>query len=444
MKPRSLTFRIITLSAVWIFIALFATGGLLLHYYQGHVEDHYDAHVFMHLEEMAAATRLGSEGQLSMAYRPSDPRFLRRFSGWYWEVRQGRVVLASSPSLAGEALGFAGDDPPKGARVREISGPDGKPLRAQALTIPGGASGAPLTVVVSAPRMGIRDDVIDVAENVLVSFIVLGLGLTVAVVLQIRLALKPLQSISSGIGQIRAGERDRLGNHYPAEVQPLVNELNNLIEHNAVLLKRARNQLGDLAHAIKNPLTVITNEARGLDPEPRELITRQANDIVTSVDHYLTHARVFGAENVLGARTHIRTVAEDLVFAMQRIHPDRDIEFDLSGLGNCHFRGEQQDLEEMLGNLLDNACKWAAGTVQVRCRADGQRCLLSVEDDGPGIPEEAVEQALHRGRRLDETIEGHGLGLSIVQGIAELYGGTLTLSRSRQGGLRAELNLPGG
>jgi signal transduction histidine kinase len=279
----------------------------------------------------------------------------------------------------------------------------------------------------------------------LMSFIVLGIGLVVAVVLQVKVALRPLRAIRSGISKIREGKQDKLHKEYPEDVQLLVDELNNLIEHNAVLLKRARNQLGDLAHSIKNPLTVINNEAQALESEQRQLILDQTIDITKSFDHYLSRARASGSENVLGTRSHIRSVAEDLAFAMKRIHGDSNIDIDITGTGSCSFRGESQDLEEMLGNLMDNACKWANSRMIVSCKPqpEFQRCRLSVEDDGPGIPKSEIQRVLQRGKRLDTTVQGHGLGLSIVQDIVELYGGKLTFRTSELGGLCAELDLPG-
>ena len=261
--------------------------------------------------------------------------------------------------------------------------------------------------------------------------------------LQIRLALRPLRDIRDGIGEIREGKTAKLHEDFPDEIQPLVSELNNLIDHNAVLLKRARNRLGDLAHSIKNPLTVINNEAHTLDPDQRNLIVDQTNDIERSEDHYLSRARATGIDSVLGARAHVKSVAEDLAFAMKRIYKDRNLEIDFSGLGSCSFRGEAQDLEEVLGNLMDNACKWAESRVIVHCSSREDRLSIVVEDDGPGIPEEELETVVQRGHRLDETTPGHGLGLNIVKEIVDIYGGKITFSRSGYGGLLVGLDLPG-
>ena len=180
-----------------------------------------------------------------------------------------------------------------------------------------------------------------------------------------------------------------------------------------------------------------------MEAKTGRLILEQTANIADSVDHHLSRARAFGTTNVLGARVKVKPVAEDLVFALQRIFGDRELRFDLDELGDCSVRCESQDLEEMLGNLMDNACKWAKSRVRIRCCEDDGHRVLSVEDDGPGIPDGQLERVLQRGQRLDESKQGHGLGLGIVQDIVELYSGTLRLERSELGGLRAVLTLPG-
>ncbi len=444
MARRSLTFRIIALSSVWIGLALIATASLLWYYYHDHIVKHYDAHAFMHLEEMVAASQLSPDGELLLTSDPSDPRFDILKSGWYWEIRHHDQVLAGSHSLDGETLDLRGLPIMEGVRVHEITGPKQQTLRVQTLKIAAGPPGEHLLLVVTAPLVGIREDVIDIAEHMLISFFILGIGLVLAVVLQVRVALKPLHAFSRGISDIREGRSDRLREDFPNEVQVLANELNNLLEHNAVLLKRARNQLGDLAHSIKNPLTVINNEAHHLEDAQRTLVLSKTKDIAKSVDHYLSRARASGADSVLGARANIKSVAEDLAFALRRLYKDRKVEIDTSGLCDCSFRGEAQDLEEMLGNLMDNACKWANSKVYLRCKPLSNRCLVMVEDDGPGIPDDQIERVIERGHRLDESIKGHGLGLGIVMDILALYDGKLSFGRSEFGGLSASLDLPGG
>ena len=439
----SLSLRIVVLSGAWIAMALAGTALLQLNFYQDHIESHYDAHVQMHMEEMVSAARLKADGELDLAYPPSDPRYLKTHSGWYWEIRHGKRILARSPSLAGDEITIDSNRSPEYYGVQLLTGPAGQQLRVQTRLVPSGQPGENLLLVASAPMMGIRDDVVDVAGHMALSFALLAAGLLVAVMFQVRLALKPINDISRGIGDIHLGTADRLQGDFPVEVRPLVDELNNLLEHSTTLLRRARNQLGDLAHSIKNPLTVINNEARSMEAKTGRLILEQTANIADSVDHHLSRARAFGTTNVLGARVKVKPVAEDLVFALQRIFGDRELRFDLDELGDCSVRCESQDLEEMLGNLMDNACKWAKSRVRIRCCEDDGHRVLSVEDDGPGIPDGQLERVLQRGQRLDESKQGHGLGLGIVQDIVELYSGTLRLERSELGGLRAVLTLPG-
>jgi signal transduction histidine kinase len=442
MARRSLQFRIIALSGVWIVLVLVITALLLAHYYRQHIGDHYDAHVLMHLEEIAAAASLTANGELRLSANPSDPRFDVMASGWYWEVRHGGRVLARSPSLGTAELDLSMLQIPQAATVHEVAGPGGAVLRVQTMQIETGQVGERLLLVATAPMSGVTEFISDFSRHVLISFIVLGIGLLLAVVLQVRVALQPLREIGRVVANIRGGRADRLSDDVPGDVQPLTSEINNLLEHNAELLKRARNRLGDLAHSIKNPLTVIGNEARHLDEPQRDLILGQVAHISSSVDRYLSRARASGSENVLGAHTPVRPVAEDLVFAMQRIYQDRRLDIEILGLADRSFRGEAEDLEEMLGNLLDNACKWASRRVLLRSGPSVDRCVLVVEDDGPGIPDDKLPIVLQRGEKLTDSVKGHGLGLGIVQEMAELYGGRLSLGRSELGGLTAELELP--
>ena len=268
------------------------------------------------------------------------------------------------------------------------------------------------------------------------------MGLSLAVIVQVLVALRPLKDIRTAISEVKAGHIDRLPKDAPKDVQPVVDELNSLLDHNETLLKRARMQLADLAHVLNTPLSVIRNEARKIDGKEGQLILDQAHAMSGNIDHYLTRARASGSKDAFGYRTSLKMVMDDLRFAMERIYRDRDIVIKLCDRGDCRFRGEVQDLEEMLGNLLDNACKWANRRVEVRCRMDEDRMFITVEDDGPGIPEEETESVMRRGRKLDESAPGYGQGLAIVFDIATLYGGHLRLDRSALGGLLAELELP--
>jgi len=438
----TLAFRIITLSGIWIIIALVFTATMLVRNHRDHTAQHYDAHVQMHLEELTGASQFSEDGRFRLAFQPSDPRYQELFSGWYWEVKQAGKSLKRSPSLGENSLDLKDNQPATNVLIHEIPGPQKKVLRVHVVQIVVDANRDPLVFLATAPTEGITEDVVDYSNHIILNFIALGIGLMLAVVLQVRVALKPLKAISARISDIREGKASRLPEDQLEDVQPLVDELNNLLDHNAVLVNRARNQLGDLAHSVKNPLTVINNAVHDLEEGKKELILQQTTDISRSVDHYLSRARTYGTEKVLGSRSSIKTATEDLVYAMQRIYQNRDLVFDLSRLHGCWFRGEAQDLEEMLGNLMDNASKWAKSRVQIGCSTNDGRLEIIVEDDGPGIARDEFENVMRRGHKLDESKPGHGQGLGIVSDIAALYGGTLKLARSELGGLQATLDLP--
>jgi len=437
-----LTTRIIVLSIFGIVATLLVTALLITWLYRDHIEQHYDAHLFTHVEELIAAVTVAPNGAIEPFREPSDPRFHRRNSGWYWQVMAGNRSLASSPSLGDRSLDIGALDFDENHDVQTLEDVGGGTLRARVVHISQGNLQDPVTIVATAPQMQIMDDVADFRTHILLSFLVVAVGLSIAVFFQVSVALRPLRAIRACITEIQSGAINRLPKNFPVDVQPVVDKLNALLDHNETLLKRARTQLADLAHVLNTPLTVIRNEARNLASREGQLILDQAHAMSANLDHYLSRARISGQSDVLGYQTSIKSVVEDLRFAVERIYRDRDIRVKLCSKGDCRFRGEVQDLEEMLGNLIDNACKWAHNRVEVRCRLDEDRLFLSIEDDGPGIAEKDLETALQRGRKLDESTPGYGQGLSIVKDIADLYGGELRLGRSALGGLLAELELP--
>jgi len=439
---KSLTARIISLSIVWIALTLLITAFILNYLYQDHIEEHYDAHVFTHLEELIAAVETGPDGGLQMHGQPTDPRFHRPNSGWYWEVRKNGKLLERSASLEASVLDLSGLKINENHEVQTVFGPVGDLLRAHVMEVTYPRGAGTLLFVATAPETLIVHDVGAFFIHIVTSFLVLGIGLSLAVVIQVRLALRPLKAIRSEISDVKEGRSKRLSQDFPNDIQPLVDEFNYLLDHNEQLLKRARNQLGDLAHAVKNPLTVIRNEARSMTSERGQIILDQSHVMASSIDHCLSRARIYGKKDIIGYRTGVKAVVDDLVYAVERIYHDRGIKIQVSSSGACCFRGEAQDIEEMAGNLIDNACKWAKSQVVIQCKTDNDRLLLSVEDDGPGISEENHELVMHRGRKLDESKSGYGHGLGIVKDVADLYGGSLKLDRSSMGGLRVELDLP--
>jgi signal transduction histidine kinase len=441
-RSRSLASRIIAFSGVWVVIALVITALLLVYSYRKHAARHYDEHVSIHLEELLAASELSPNGEFELSANPSDPRYLDLHSGWYWEVIQSGESVGRSASLGDGYLDIGEIQATRDVVIYEIAGPINEPVRVQVIELALDDEQEPLLYLSTAPMEGLSDDIADYSTHIVGSFVLLGIGLLLAVVLQVRITVKPLRKISSGIALVRAGKASKLPQSELEDVQILIDELNNLLDHNAVLLMRARNQLADLAHSVKNPLSVINNEARNMGDEQGSLIIKQTGDISRNVDHYLSRARTFGTEKILGARSAVVPVVEDLVFVLQRIRQDQALEFDCSGLKECWFRGEGQDLEEILGNLMDNASKWAKCSVLIRAKVEDGRLSINVEDDGPGIPAVEIKNVMRRGHRLDESKPGHGQGLGIVRDIVTLYGGQLSMGKSALGGLKVTVDLP--
>lgn len=440
MWRRTLTLRLIAASAVWIAITLCAAGLLLLFLFEDHIERRFDGALADHLEELVAASEIGPDGALQLSWTPYDPRFNRPRSGWYWQIEQGDRVVARSDSLWPGRLrvGPAGD----GRRIEELSGPGGEALRAVVtpITLPG-APGR-FVYAIAGPVIDVRRDVREFGAKLAITLALLALGLVAAVVVQIHYGLLPLKRLRLALARVRSGSAPRLPESFPGEVQPLVHELNALLDHNAALLERARTQTGNLAHALKNPLTVIRSEA-GVVAAPHGSVLREQADLMSrQIEWHLARARAAGAVGVLGARVDVLAIARDLAFSLERLYRDRALMVELRELDGLVFQGDAQDLEEMLGNLMDNACKWARSQVRVSGSRGGQDLLLAVEDDGPGIAADHRQGVIERGRRLDETTTGTGLGLGIVRDLAELYRGSLALGPSELGGLRAMLELP--
>ena len=298
------------------------------------------------------------------------------------------------------------------------------------------------TFWVAASLAKVEHEVADFDDILIRSFGILGVGWIVAIFLQVRIGLLPLRRVREALARIRDGSARRLEGTYPSEIAPLVGELNTLIDHSAEVVSRARTHVANLAHFFKTPLSVLVSEADAHPGPLAEAIKRQVSLMRRQVDFYLARGRAAGAMDALGVRTDVAPVLAALANALVRIHADRHLDLSLDCPKTLAFRGERQDLEEMAGNLMDNACKWARTKVRVTAKVEQGRLSLSVEDDGPGLTPTDRARVLQRGERLDENVPGTGLGLSIVRDIAKLYGGELGFAESPAHGLSATLTLP--
>jgi len=322
---------------------------------------------------------------------------------------------------------------------------DGRRLRAVERVIDLG-EGERFLVAVAAPADAIEADIRSFEFVVAATFLTLALVLGFTTLLQVRYGLRPLVRLRRAVGAVRLGEAERIAGTFPHDIAPLAGELNLLIDSNREILERARTQVGNLAHALKTPLSVILNEADVRDDALAVKVREQALVMRDQVNYYLERARAAALAGTLGTVTEVEPAVAGLVRALERIYERRGLHLAFEVEPGLRFRGERQDLEDMVGNLADNACKWAAGRVRISARpvpdSEPPVMLILVDDDGPGLGETERKAAVQRGRRLDESKPGSGLGLAIVSELAGLYGGALELGVSPEEGLRASLSLP--
>jgi signal transduction histidine kinase len=453
MRLNSLAIRLIAAASLWSAVALVVAGLILTSLYRQTVEQAFDERLGVYLTTLIGTLATQDPAVLSDPGNLGEQRFELLYSGWYWQVRRpdnGAVLLASR-SLFSDILDISKATDTltiDGVTAGSLTGPEGQSLRVLSRTIIFDPDTS-FDVLVSGDAGQLRDQVAAFRTSVILTLAVFGIGLVVATMIQIRWGLRPLDRVRSGLAQLRSGKETKFEGPFPAEIEPLAKELNALLDSNQQIIERARTQVGNLAHALKTPLSVITNEARSAGGPFADKIAEQAALMVRQVSHYLDRARIAASSGVIGASADVEPVVARLVRAMERIYDDKGLTLSSEVPENIRFKGEQQDFEEIVGNLLDNACKWARTKVSVAIEYrgladdDGNRWLkIHIDDDGPGLTAEQRLEATSRGRRLDETKPGSGLGLSIVTDLVGLYEGKVHLDRSPDGGLRAEIELP--
>jgi len=453
-RRHSLVLRLIATGAIWAAALLVAGGIALTSLYERSVLGALESRLQSTVNALVAASETSDAGEVTLAREPTDPEYSLVFSGRYWQIADWRTedrlrVIARSRSLWDERLRppdrlmEAAAAQPGTPITMKIVGPDDEPLRviAQAVIL----SGRPDMVVVLAAEDQRPADR-EVRRFGLISLGLIAffaIALVAGLVLQVRFGLAPLFRMRQAVAAVREGQAERVEGQFPSELQPLGDELNSLIVHSREVVERARTHVGNLAHALKTPIAVLLNESRNEKGNFAELVERQAETMSRQVDHHLRRARAAAHAKAVGAKTDVCATLDDLTRTLQRIYGRQGISIGFECEGDVFFRGERQDLEEMAGNLLDNACKWSGGEVKATARLAGDGKLeVVVEDDGPGMDAERRAQALQRGVRLDESTPGSGLGLSIVGDLAAVYGGQLTLGESELGGLLARLELP--
>lgn len=444
----SLTGRLLVSAVIWSGLAL-AVGGVVLSFsFRSYVLSDVDKRLEILLDTLIGISEVSPAGEFRLNQALTDQRFSAPYSGWYWQVSEAGAEPVRSRSLWDYALDPNHESRTFSLRYSIVEGPDGQTLRLAEHDI----------ILPEADRVFHYQVATNMAEVhtaigrfnwlLLIALGVILLTVSLALVIQVGYGLRPLRTLQRDLADVRAGRSQRLGEtsgKLPEDIQPLVDEVNGLIEQNEKLVQRARTHVGNLAHALKTPLSVIQNTAEGMNDTAAETIRAQSRDMLVHIDHHLKRARIAGGGS--GAGLGIKDRLEKLIAAVSTISREKNLRFDLVCQSEFLFDGEKQDFDEMMGNLIENASKWAETKISVSVRrlTEGvRRPMLEVviEDDGPGVPENEREALFKRGHRLDEHTPGTGLGLAIVQDIADMYGGAVRLDAARLGGLGVHVMLP--
>lgn len=464
MQARSLATRLFISATLWVVVILVVTGIALSSLYQQAVERSFDRRLNLYLRTLIAEVAPPDQAaeDEKTAASLGEPLFDLPLSGWYWQVVRLDTPSNASPAKPAERSsrslwdrrlpkleekGVALDA--SGVRIGYVDGPEDQQLRVVERPVDFGADGR-YVVTVAGDATEIFEETHTFDVYLSVTFIALTFGLLLTTIFQVRFGLAPLKHVTNGLAAIRSGNAERLEGEFPVEIAPLARETNALLEANREIVERARTHVGNLAHALKTPLSVIVNEATAHRDEAFATKVLEQTDIMRDqVAHHLERARIAARLTIVTTQTEVTPVIEGLHRTMEKIHSSRDIQIDVKIDAPLLFRGEQQDLEEMVGNLVDNACKWARSVVEIEVAAEPGKAddilpmfRITVDDDGSGLTTEQRDKIARRGQRLDETKPGSGLGLSIVLELAQLYRGSLTFGDAPAGGLRATLLLP--
>lgn len=453
--PRSLQRRLLLVTWVTAGLTLLASWFILSALFRDHARQQFIERLTADLDQVMARLDVDARGRPVLdASMLSDPRWQRPRSGRYWQIDAGGAATAAaallrSRSLWDEQLAAPADLPQDGElHVHTVPGPGGVPLLLIERTLRAAGAATPWRVMV-ASEVG----ALDLAGQRFATALAASLGallllLVLASLVQVYVGLAPLRRLRQALGDLRDARAPRLEGRFPDEVQPVVDDLNTVLARNADIVARARAQAGNLAHALKTPLTVMAQAAEAAAAAPDRLdalpalVAEQVGSARRHVEWHLARSRAAAAQGQPGARAPIAPVVDGLLRVMRKLHADRALTMHADVPAPLRFAGEAEDLQEMLGNLLDNACRAALTQLRVTATRDGASLRLSIEDDGAGIAESLRMQALRRGARLDESTPGSGLGLAIVDDLAGLYGGSVTLGRSELGGLQVVLVLP--
>jgi len=406
---------------------------------------------------LIASVEEDRSGNLRLSRELPEPRYQRALSGRYWMIGRNETGQEINSLLSSRSL-YGGSIPVSKMTTSQLAEQNQEPVRftakgpdydanerlrvvARQVVLPNMSS--PVIVLSAADRAPVDRSIRNFIFTAIGLLSALTLGLILAVYAQVRLGLRPLFDLVSRIADVREGRAASVEGDYPTEIAPLATELNSLISHNKTIVERAQTHVGNLAHALKTPIAVLKNEAESSETTPSHIVSRQTETMASQVDHHLRRARAAARGQAIGVRAEMDPVIDGLVRTLPRIYRDKDLTIDRQGETGLIFRGHPRDLEDMVGNLMDNAAKWTTSRIDVDIRIlENGACMVTISDDGPGLSPAEIKTALKRGARLDEATPGSGLGLSIVKDLADAYNGGINFTRAKSGGLKAELKLP--
>jgi signal transduction histidine kinase len=453
LSKRSLVRRLVLLAAAWNLVVLVLAGVFLTAQFRDAAIRRFDQSLAVLTDDLYAGSTI-DDGVLKAPVL-TDIRATRAYSGRYWTIFDqpagggGLNVIERSRSLFDSDLMIPVEQSerlmsePGKTLYFDLKGPQNRPLRAAALLARLPGYPRPVVFIAAEDRSPIDADADRFGRITTLALVILGVGLIAAVVVQVRVGLVPLFRLRREVAAVRRGKAEKLDGDYPEELAPLAVELNALLSHNQEVVERQRTHVGNLAHALKTPLSVMLTEAGQQPGALAEVVARQAQTMREQVDHHLRRARAAARSQTSGERTPVEPIMDELAVTLERIFQDKGVEIDWRCPEDLCFQGERQDFMELAGNVMENAGKWCKGKVRAEAVASSpERMTLTVDDDGPGLPPDRWIDALKRGQRMDEHTPGSGLGLSIVDELARAYGGSVTLGASPLGGLRVTLVLP--
>ncbi len=447
MRPGSIRFRLLVAAVVGVAAALFAAEFGLSYLFERHVERRIDAELKVHEQQLIAGIAL-TDGKVTIGRPPMEPRFDQPLSGLYWQINSsdGKVLLRSR-SLWDSTIAVAGNGPDGTATLQEVAGPEKSLLRAivRDVRMAGPNGETAFRVIVAIDHRDITDATEAFAADAIPSLIVLAVLLIAALWLQITVGLAPLARLRSGVADIISGAATRLSTEVPTEVGPVVAEINSLLAAREAAIAKARSHAADLAHGMKTPLQVLAADVRALREKGETQIADEIDQVATTLESHvereLARVRIGAAAMTDAAETNVREAAVRVVGVVERTPRGGELVFAVDVPGGMTVAVDEADLIEILGDLAENACRFAAKRVAIVARDTGEAVEIAVVDDGPGIPEAQRARVLQRGTRLDLRSDGTGLGLAIVAETTEAYGGSLNLEDAAPG-LRAVVTIP--